>query len=206
MDQNISAGILAGGRSSRMGEDKAFLRWGTETFLEKIIRECCDFPEILVSVDHISKFSKYQDKKIAAKLVEDVRQGYGPLEGIRQLLLAARGQYVLILATDMPLIHREFLGKFCGCLSGEKDCLILRRDGQPQPLCAIYSKKLLPAIQEMMEQDIHKIRLLFEQVNARYVDLESLGYGPDCVDNLNTREEYDRALTVRGGACNTHRR
>ena len=77
MKMKIAAGVLAGGRSTRMGKNKASLEWKGETFLERVLSVCRDFPEIYVSVDKKEKYVS-----CGAVLVEDEKQGFGPLEGI----------------------------------------------------------------------------------------------------------------------------
>ncbi|MDO4338449.1 MAG: molybdenum cofactor guanylyltransferase [Eubacteriales bacterium] len=185
----ISAGILAGGKSTRMGENKARLKLNDQSFMEKIAWECRGFSELLISVDSMEK---YQD--IPYRMVEDELMGYGPLEGIFQLVRACTEEYIFIAATDMPFLNAEFLNLLCTQLEGTEDCLTLTKEKRPEPLCSIYSKKLLPVLQEMRAQSIRKPRLLFDRVNTRYVELEALGVSPELVSNINTPEEYCKLI------------
>ena len=77
----ITMGILAGGKSSRMGQDKAHLPWGEKTFLEHLVEETSGFDEVLISVGSVAHWSDspYQ-------LVVDELNEFGPAEGIYQLL------------------------------------------------------------------------------------------------------------------------
>ena len=183
----IAAGVLAGGRSTRMGKNKASLEWKGETFLERVLSVCRDFPEIYVSVDKKEKYVS-----CGAVLVEDEKQGFGPLEGIYQILRTMDAAYALILATDMPMVSREFVRDFTGRLTGEEECLVLRMEGRAQPLCSVYSKKLLPLIDAMRQNGEHKPGLLFQRAKCRYVDLEEMHYGKEIVENVNTPVEYQR--------------
>ena len=131
-----AAGILAGGKSSRMGKNKASLTWNGDTFLHTLIDACRDFPEIYVSVDDREKY-----RDLSCTLVEDEEKEYGPLEGIYQVLKQMDAPYAVMLATDMPMISREFLKALVSNITGEEDCLVLRREGRPQPLCSVYAKK-----------------------------------------------------------------
>lgn len=185
----IGAGILAGGKSSRMGENKARLKLEKQSFLEKIASECREFSEILVSVDNLEKY-----RDIPYRMVEDELSGYGPLEGIYQLVRACREEYILIVATDMPFLNAGFLKALCIRLEGTEDCLTLTKEGRPEPMCSIYSKKMLPVLEEMRAQSIRKPRLLFDKVNTRYVELEELGVSPELISNINTPEEYRNIL------------
>lgn len=185
----ISAGILAGGKSSRMGENKARLKLDDQSFLEKIASECRGFSEILISVDTLEKY-----RDIPYRMVEDELIGYGPLEGIFQLVRACTEEYIFIAATDMPFLNAEFLNLMCTQLEGTEDCLALTKEKRPEPMCSIYSKKMLPVLEEMRERSIRKPRLLFDRVNTRYVELEALGVSPELVSNINTPEEYRKIL------------
>jgi molybdopterin-guanine dinucleotide biosynthesis protein A len=195
MQRKISAGILAGGKSSRMGENKAFLEFGEEPFLYRISRICSRHEDILISVDDLKK---YPDLPYPA--VADEKQGFGPLEGIYQLLSHVKHPYCLIVATDMPLLTEEFLSAFEDRLTGTEDCMILRAGGRIHPLCGVYKKTVIPVLEQMRRQELHKIRLLYERVNTTYMDLEELGFSADIVENINTPREYETLTEHRGCA------
>ena len=94
MERRISAGILAGGKSKRMGEDKARLWHGGETFLAHLLRELREFDEVLLSVEDRRAWAD-----APCRVVEDQLPDFGPVEGIYQLLRAARNPYVLVNAS-----------------------------------------------------------------------------------------------------------
>lgn len=183
--KRVAAGVLAGGKSNRMGKNKASLQWRGSTFLETVLEACRDFEERYVSVDEKAKYPH-----LTVPLVEDEKKEYGPLEGIYQILSIMEAEYVLILATDMPMVSRELLLDMAALLTGEEDCLVLRLGGRPQPMCSIYSKRVLPIVRDMRENGEHKPGLLFQKVRCSYVDLETLPYGKEIIDNINTPGEY----------------
>ena len=131
----VGIGILAGGKSRRMGKDKVFLPWNDKNFLETILEKCSVFPDIYLSVANKDGWDK---KYGVTQIVEDELQDYGPLEGIYQILLASKQEYVLMLAADMPNISRELLLELAGMVTGEEDCLALVKDDYPEILCSIY--------------------------------------------------------------------
>ena len=188
MEIDVCAGILAGGKSSRMGTNKALLPYGGSCFLEELIRTCSVFPELLVSVDWVEPY-----RHLNVTLVPDQLQGFGPVEGIYQLLRAARSAYVLVMATDMPLLNAGFLQALARTPRGDEDCVALRVDGRVEPLCSLYGKGALPMLEAFRREGRHRPRDLFHRVNTRYVDGETLGGAPRLVSNVNTPEEY-RAL------------
>jgi len=185
MKPSICAGILAGGKSSRMGQNKALLPYGGHSFLEQLIQVCSVFPEVLLSVDRTAPYAH-----LGVPMVVDQLAGFGPLEGIYQLLRACQSPYLLAVATDMPQLSPAFLLALAGSLEGQEDCLVLLRDGRPEPLCSIYGKGALPVLERMRQEGCHRPRMLFEQVNTRWVELGDLGFGAEAVANINTPEEY----------------
>jgi molybdopterin-guanine dinucleotide biosynthesis protein A len=187
----ISAGILAGGKSSRMGENKARLKYKKDTFLETVAKACSDFYEIMVSVDDKAKYSD-----LPYRLVEDEKKGYGPLEGIYQLLKASKTEYLLVVATDMPCIRKQTLNKLAALVTGDEDCLILCVNGKIQPLCSIYSKKILYTLEKLREREEHRPRELYRSVITKYIELEELGEEPLVVDNINTKADYEAMMNA----------
>jgi len=191
----MCVGILVGGKSSRMGRNKAFLSYKENSFIETIARECEDFSSILISVNQTEAYNN-----LGYELVQDERDGIGPLEGIYQIIKRMPTEYVLILATDMPYIKKTFLKKFTDTLQDLNQshsavsemiaCLILRAGGKIQPLCSIYSKKALPEIEKMREKEEYKLRILFDRVDTKYVDIKDLGFTKNMVMNVNTQDEY----------------
>lgn len=185
--ENITAGILAGGKSSRMGQNKAYLKFQDKSFLEIMLEATAGFACQIVSVDDAGKYQgKLPDSVI---LAEDEMQGIGPVEGIYQILSRMTTKAALITATDMPLVTAELFERMAEQYSGE-GCLVLTCEGKPQPLCAIYSKSCLPVLEQFRINGIHKPRLVFERILSEYLAIEQIGYDGCAVCNVNTPGEY----------------
>ncbi|MGI6011078.1 MAG: molybdenum cofactor guanylyltransferase [Ruminococcus sp.] len=187
--QQVSAGILAGGKSSRMGQNKADLILGKMTFLERAARACEGLHSLRISVDRADRY-----ENLIWPVVEDELKEFGPLEGIYQLVKASETPYVLIIATDMPFLNREFLERLAGSVTGEEDCVVLMTEGKVQPLCSVYGKGVLPVLEEMRKAREHKVRLLYSRIKVRYIEADELGGGMELLKNINTREEYDETV------------
>lgn len=191
--RKISAAVLAGGKSSRMKTNKVWLSCGEESFLAHGLRVCGCFDDVLVSVNDRAKFPE-----LDCRMVEDARQGFGPLEGIRGVLDAAKHEYVVCVAVDMPFLESGLLQALADQITGEEDAVVLLNQGKPQPMCSIYRKTVLPVIQEMMDTDVHKLRAMFDRIRCTCVELADLGYEEQAIMNVNTPEEYEIMMKVRG--------
>lgn len=191
--RQMSVGILAGGKSTRMGKNKAVLPFHNRSFIEGILEACNGFGEILVSVDSVSAYEWLFEKNGSLRLAEDEKQEFGPVEGIYQILKKMSFDRGMIVATDMPFLTEAFLEKITE-EAGEEDCLVLTLEGRVQPLCSLYSKACIPVLEEMRQKEIHKPRFLYDHVKTRYLEAERLGNMEGALRNINTPEEYEQAM------------
>ena len=188
MDENmddLSVGVLAGGKSSRMGRDKVFLKIGEKTFIEHICEELSCFGELLISCRDPEKFSA-----LGYATVTDERDGFGPLEGIRQLIRHAACDDIFICAVDMPFISKELVEFLWKKKDPGSDCISVVCREKPEPMCAIYNKRVLPVIESMVEQGKGRVSDLFEKISMQTVRLSDGGFKESVVSNLNTYDEY----------------
>ena len=132
-------------------------------------------------------------------VVCDINQGIGPIEGLRRLLSAAREGHVFVCAADMPFIRREVVDALARRIGPDCDCVVLTVGGRAEPLCAIYSKRVLPVVEALIAQGRRKLREIYAHCAVRYVPLEDSGLDPWVVRNMNTPEDYRRFLG-EGGA------
>ena len=133
---NFSAVILAGGKSSRMGRDKAFLEVGGQTLLARQIglaRELCA-AEIFISGRADADYSGF-----GCCVLQDKYSDAGPLAGIESALNATKSSMLLVLAVDLPGMSTEFLRRLAaGC--SETCGVIPKLAGHVEPLAAFYPK------------------------------------------------------------------
>lgn len=145
---NLSAVVLAGGHSSRMGKDKAFLEWKGRTLLShqlETIRRLHPL-EIFISGRASTDYQAF-----GYPILHDVFLERGPLAGIEQALSAASGTHVLVLAVDMPVITSEILMKLAGFCTDTKG-VIPKIDGMLQPMAAIYPKPARSVALSMLKE------------------------------------------------------
>ena len=181
----ITAGILAGGGSRRMGQNKACMKWKGQTFLERSTALFKAFDEVLVSVNDLEF---YKDQSYV--LVEDVRKGYGPLEGLYQLLSTAAHSWVFLVAVDMPLLSTELILKMAETARDGTEAVILEGNKRMQPLCGMYHKSIIPVLEQMFREEVHSMYELIKRINVKKVQIEQLGFTTDALSNINTPKDY----------------
>ncbi|MCM1101519.1 MAG: molybdopterin-guanine dinucleotide biosynthesis protein B [Clostridium sp.] len=185
MSVRLSVGILAGGRSTRMGQDKALLQWESERFIDRICGEMKGFSQVLISV---AKKGDHAD--LGFPVVCDERRDIGPMEGIYQILSHAEEEYVFICAADMPFIKKELVEYMAEFISSDYDCYCLVDEDHIHPLCAIYSKAMLETIEKQIESGHYRLLNVLRAVRTKYIRLETSCFDKKIVRNVNTREEY----------------
>jgi molybdopterin-guanine dinucleotide biosynthesis protein A len=168
---NFSAVILAGGKSSRMGRDKAFLEIGGETLLAgqiKIVR-AAGAAEIFISGRAEIDYCRFGQKVLLDKF-----SAAGPLAGVERALAAANWPRVLVLAVDLPAMDADFLSALAG--NGADNLgAIPRVAGNLEPLAAFYPKAALPLVESLLEAGENSVanfaRHCVQSGLARFVDL-----------------------------------
>jgi molybdopterin-guanine dinucleotide biosynthesis protein A len=189
--RDLTGFVLAGGRSSRMGEEKALLRLGGRTLLERALEKAREVAASVHIAGPAERFAAY------GEVVEDVYPGRGPLGAIHAALSASRTELNLMLAADMPFVEAEFLRRLaaeaerCGAV-----VTVPRGGGGLQPLCAVYRRSFAAVAQAALEQGENKIDRLFAPPTTRVVEVgrePGFAFGEGMFDNLNTPEDAARA-------------
>jgi len=183
---NIGAVILVGGKSRRMGENKALLAIKGKTFLDQISGQANEFQEVLLSVDSADK---YKHKNLAR--VEDLYPGCGPIGGIYSALCACRSDYLLVVSCDMPLFQKELAQYMSAFVADSYDAFVLvTREQRVQPLCAIYSKHAADILKEQIEAGNYRLLDALEKMRVKNIPLRHSVFPDEIVFNVNTPEEY----------------
>jgi len=190
--------ILAGGRSTRMGSNKALLELNNKTVIAGQIEELRKFFDPVIVVANQPEL--YQG--LGVRIVPDEFPGYGPLAGIHAGLKNAPGDVVFVVPCDMPFISADIGVQMLGQLGGA-DGLVLEKDGHFEPLFALYTKRCLPVIEEFLRAKRLKVIDFYPLVNIEALPVEKLAL-PRPVNelllNINTPEEFQQAKVF--GACN----
>jgi len=192
--------VLAGGRSTRMGVAKATLPFGPETMLQRVVRLLGTTVSPIVAV-------AARDQELPALpadviVARDEREARGPLEGLRAGLKALPESVdaAYVTSCDVPLLEPAFVEHMLALL-GEHDIAVMEIDGFTHPLSAVYRRAVLPHVEGLLAQDRLRPAFLFDAVRTRRVSPgEMRGADPDLrtLRNLNTREDYEKALVAAG--------
>ena len=193
--RDLSAFVLAGGQSSRMGADKAFVEFHGESLLARALALARSVtPEVLI-VGERARFAAF------APVIEDVYPGHGPLGGIHAALAASASELNLVLAVDTPLLTPPLLRFLVEQARASTAVVTVPRvAGGFQPLCAVYRRQFRETAEAALRQGRNKIDPLFRVVPARVLEEEELAgfeFPPEMFDNLNTREDLERAARRR---------
>lgn len=183
----ISAGILAGGKSRRFGKNKVLAKLGDKTFLDIVAKELSGFRETIISVDSYEKYRNFP-----YTFIEDENKDIGPIEGIRQIIMKSKTFYTFICAADMPCIKKgvaEYLAEF---ISSDYDCYIITSSDGIHALCGLYSKKTVSVFEESIKEGNYRILDSLDRLRTKYVPLEYSCFSNEVVKNINTLEDYNK--------------
>lgn len=199
--QPLSAIILAGGKSSRLGQDKRRLQlWGESgpTLLEHTVHTLATLCDDLVVV--LNDAAAWPD--FPAQIVPDAYPAGGPLGGIASGLAAIRYSFALVVAADMPLLNLDLL-RWMAQQPRNYDILSPRTAGETksggwETLCAIYSQGCLSVMQTLLHSGDLKMRLVFDQMAVQPVTVDEWQrFDPEGTTFLNINTATDLALVVQ---------
>ncbi|MFQ6122072.1 MAG: molybdenum cofactor guanylyltransferase [Dehalococcoidales bacterium] len=193
--------ILAGGKSLRLGRDKAVEIVGKRSLLQQVL-SCVSWlvsDIIIVTVKEraVPQFIDYPSLRV----VTDIYPGKGPLGGIYTGLVISTSFYNLVVASDMPFLNQALL-RYMIQLSPNFDIVLPRVGNLVEPLHAVYAKSCLASIEQMLKQGKLSIRQLFSLVRVRYVEAAEIErFDPKHLSffNINTKADLEKARELARG-------
>jgi molybdopterin-guanine dinucleotide biosynthesis protein A len=187
----VNAYVLAGGKSTRMGQDKAFLRFGACTLLESALELARGVAGSARIVGSTAKFAAF------GPVVEDVYPECGPLGGVHAALSGTTANLNLVVAVDLPFIRPDFLKYLIARARQSNDAVVVpRASGRLQPLCAVYQRTFADVAERSLRAGKYKIDSLFTEVSTMVIgpeELEQEGFSEEMFRNLNTPEDWEEA-------------
>jgi molybdopterin-guanine dinucleotide biosynthesis protein A len=189
---DVSVYILAGGKSTRMGADKALVLLNGRTLLARMLEAA---HSLTSNVGIVGDPAKY---KAFAPVVEDIFPGCGPLGGIHAALRFSSTELNVILAVDTPFVSLALLQFLVTRARTSPEALVTvaQANGGYQPLFAVYRREFATSAEQALRAGRHKIDACFEPAYTQIIgeaELESAGFSANIFRNLNTPEELVRA-------------
>jgi molybdenum cofactor guanylyltransferase len=195
---DVEGFILAGGASSRMGTDKARLRLGGRTLVERAAEA---LSHVAARTSVVSP--READAELGLPLVSDVFRGAGALGGLHAALDACRAEWAAVVSCDLPFVTGELFALLASLRAGAAEAVAPRQpDGRAQPLCALYSRRAcLPAAERLLAAGELRPRVLLSEVQTRWVspaELSGLAGAENFFLNLNAPPDLARAREIVG--------
>ncbi len=178
--------ILAGGKSSRMKQDKALLPFGGESSLAKY--QCKRFKAIFRECFLSAKEDKFD---FEAKVILDKSEIFSPLQALKSILEELK-EAVFVVGVDMPYLSKETIYKILESFDNSYDIVVAKHKNSLEPLCGVYNYKSLDIINHCLNQDIHKLNYLLKLSKTLAVEIK------DSLDftNLNYPKDYKEATSL----------
>lgn len=196
--EGVSGVVLAGGRSRRLGRDKAVELLGGQPMIRRVLERVAALTSENIVV--VAEQSRGDALPLLdnTRVVLDVYPGTGSLGGIFSGLSAAKNEWAMVTACDMPFLNADLLG-YLSSLRDGSDVVAPVVEGRPEPTHALYSRECLPFIEERLRAEDLKITGFYGGVKVRYVEEREIRqFDPELLSffNVNSPQDLERALAL----------
>jgi molybdopterin-guanine dinucleotide biosynthesis protein A len=186
--------ILAGGRSRRMGRDKAALPVGDGTMIDHLVRRLSPVVDETIVAGGSNAL-----RLDGLRRIDDRYPGMGPLAGIHAGLLEAGRPLVWVVGCDLPDVEPQ-LGRLLRRRAVDCDAAVPRVDGRPEGVCAVYRRSLAARLETLLRAGHRSVKAFLAGVKVCYVtpaELRSVDPELRSFRNINTPADYEAWLTTR---------
>jgi len=199
--QPLSAVVLAGGRGRRLGGDKATIELGGETLLQRAVRLVSHSSDDVMAVVRAQQRQRLQVEAQVGqtcngvRIVFDAQPYVGVLAGIASGLAAARHDWCLVVACDMPFINLDLLQHMTTLRQGY-DAVVPRLEVGLEPLLSLYHKRCLPALWRTLDAGERRVVSFYQSLRVRYIGADEIRrFDPEgrSFHNINSPEDLARA-------------
>ena len=184
MKHDMPAIIFAGGKSSRMGKDKALLPFANCDTLSEF-----QYNRLSSLFDKIYISAKENKFDFNPTVITDLYEESSPLVGIISLFETLKEDEVFILSVDAPFVNEDIIIKLLDHKEGV-DAVIAKSTSGIQPLCGVYKRSILPLAQKHLREGNHRLNDLLKAVHTQFISFED----DTPFINLNHPHEYEHAL------------
>lgn len=182
--------VLAGGKSVRMGRDKALLTSGGVRLIERATSLLNGiFTTVVVSADRVENYAF-----LGLPVLPDLNKNCGPLGGIHAALTSTNAEHLFILACDMPFVSGELI-RYLTDAHESALATVPSAGGRVHPLCGLYSRKATAAIEDSFSSGNYSMQELLRRLNAAVIPVtpDLPFYTPSLLDNINDPADQQRA-------------
>ena len=185
--KSISAIILSGGKSSRMGRDKCDLIYGGKTLINVQVDKIRQ-----IGIDDIVA-SGYRGKSCNVKIIEDNIMK-GPLSGVLKGLSTIKNDRAYVTSVDTPLVRAESIIKTIDySIENDLEITILRHNGTNEPLIGVFKKCIMSRIEDIIKEEKHSVMKLVDICKSGFCDVND---DDKYFMNINYKEDYDALLKM----------
>lgn len=189
--EKYTTAVMAGGKSSRMGTDKAFIPLLGKPMIEHVLDRVRGLGDEQIIITNAPQKYRY----LGLPLYSDIHKESGPLGGLHAALARARHDHVLVVACDMPWLNAALLEHMVS-LRTSADVIVPRWTKHPEPLHAVYSKACLEPITDCLRAQTLKLIAFYGRVRVRYLEREELtkfDASGRSFANINTPDDLKQA-------------
>ena len=191
---DVTVQIMLGGKSTRMGQDKALVTLGGRTLLEWAVERWQNYGGGLQL--SVGSPDRAQLAPEGVPAVADIYSERGPMGGLHAGLLVCKTPLLLLAAVDCPFLSEKEAEPLVAAI-GQADACVYTIDGRPQPLFGLYRVECVKLAEEMLVRGENRMNGLLKQVNTVYIPVQQ--EAP--FRNLNTPEELAEAQRTFGVFC-----
>ena len=178
--------LLAGGKSRRMGCNKAELQIAGQSFLKRIANELMGFGERLLSVGNMCTF-----RLDGFTAVQDIYPGCGPMGGLHAALVGCQSEALLVVTCDVPLFKCQIGEYLVECLTPDYDAVVaVTRDARIHPFCGVYWKGMADLLEKQISDGQFRMRDAMDKMHLYCTNLANTSHSDNCLANINTPDEY----------------
>ncbi len=185
MKINITGVVLAGGESSRMGEEKSLMQFKEQKLIEFSITALKPYcSEILISS------SKNIHQTFSYRIIADEYHKIGPIAGIHSALRNSHTDFIIILPCDSPMVKSQFVEYLLSQIGENDKVIVPQYQSNKEPLFAIYHKSILPVIELQIKNQDYRLTHILDKVNAKVIEVTDRS----CFVNINTPQDFNKYL------------
>lgn len=188
MENKITAILLAGGKSQRMGTDKGSLYLNGKTFIKRI----CDAVQPIVGSNILIVSGNKGYDVLGFSRVEDVVENKGPVGGLYTALKESKTKINLVLSIDVPLVSTELLQWLIESHNETAMVTQVKRGDKTNPLIAVYDRSMCAVFGENLAGNQLKLRQVIEDVIHQTIEVPEKWNNQ--VENINTQQEYQNLI------------